>query len=636
VSGRRSLSFTVALSALPILAAPACHRARGGCGPGPPIVLLAPSAPVGFDAPFIVEAQPQCAEARAGTISWRQISGPPAPPLTASDGGFSLRGRTPTLAQSLGGTPPWGVVPLSPRTQGEIILEATFRDGRGHEERHQARVLAAARARGLPNLALNTRVYLGGAGWRLEARPPGSTAALEGGSGTASLLPDVAGDWRLIDGAGRPLTLRSARYDETPLDCGRAGCHTALVTASAGSRMATVLARGLSPALDGEGALFGAGYPDCAVACHATGEPGVADGGFAHVMSEQGLTSPSGRRWEAVPRALRRLGGVGCLACHGPGALPEASARWSVLRADVCATCHDAPPRYGHAAAWRTTAMARADRQPRAARTPACARCHTTWGFLATLDPEAAKVDRRPPSEVGPVGITCAACHAVHDHTGGGAAPPLLRPTRRPALLADVALPASAAKSLICLTCHTPEVGDAGAEGDGIPTASAAALWLGRGGLDPATGAALNGPAAHAAVAGGCIACHRAGPTTVDHGAGHAFAVDHAACPSCHTRGLPPTEDLRARAQGLWRAQALADVRQQQAPVADHDDRPPHARAARLDRATPLGRAAWNVALVLEDPAAAAHNAPYARLLLVAAEQTLNANPAPAAQGGRP
>jgi hypothetical protein len=48
-----------------------------------------------------------------------------------------------------------------------------------------------------------------------------------------------------------------------------------------------------------------------------------------------------------------------------------------------------------------------------------------------------------------------------------------------------------------------------------------------------------------------------------------------------------------------------------------------------LDRATPLGRAAWDVALVLEDPAAAAHNAPYARLLLAAAERALN-------EGGRP
>ena len=34
-----------------------------------------------------------------------------------------------------------------------------------------------------------------------------------------------------------------------------------------------------------------------------------------------------------------------------PGALPEA--RWSILRADVCAYCHDAPPRYGHVEGWR-------------------------------------------------------------------------------------------------------------------------------------------------------------------------------------------------------------------------------------------------------------------------------------------
>jgi hypothetical protein len=52
---------------------------------------------------------------------------------------------------------------------------------------------------------------------------------------------------------------------------------------------------------------------------------------------------------------------------------------------------------------------------------------------------------------------------------------------------------------------------------------------------------------------------------------------------------------------------------------------PPHAVRATIDATTPRGRAAWNVALVLEDPAADRHNAPYARALLDAAERFLDA-----------
>ena len=251
---------------------------------------------------------------------------------------------------------------------------------------------------------MGARIHLGGDGWHVTARPAGSTATLDAAAGAASLLPDVAGDWRLADGSGHTLALRTARYDETPLDCGRAGCHADIAAAAARSPMTTVMARGLAAAPDG-GRAFGPGYPTCAIACHATGEPGVTDGGFTHVAAELGPAGDPRRSWDELPGALRRLGGVGCLACHGPAAIPEASARWSVLRADVCAVCHDAPPRYGHVAAWRGTRMAHADRDARAASDRACARCHTTWGFVETMERFPGErdrpVDRRPPAHAG-------------------------------------------------------------------------------------------------------------------------------------------------------------------------------------------------------------------------------------------
>jgi hypothetical protein len=621
---RRGLALAVVAAA-----APACGRPHAACDGVARVALVAPVAPVGFDADFTVEARPLCPEARAGAITWRATAGGAAVALSTSDGGFSARGRTPALAAALGATPPWGVVPLSPRTRGEVLIEATWRDARGAEERHEARVVAAPRARGLPNTALGARVYLGGAGWHVTARPAGAGGALEASGGATSLVPDAVGDWRLVDGAGRALTLRAGRYEDTPLDCGRAECHAAVAAASVASPMTTVLARGLAPAASGHGPAFGDGYPGCALACHATGEPGLADGGFSNVTGALDLDVDAlgARRWETLPRPLRRLGGVGCLACHGPGALPEASARWSILRADVCATCHDAPARYGHVQAWRMTRMSRADHDARAATEPACARCHTTSGFLARVAPEGAAIDRRAPADVaadvGPIGVTCAACHAVHEHgaPGHAPAPALLRTVPRPALLAGAAVPAPAEKSQVCLGCHAPDAADA------APAASAAALWLGRGGLEPATGAALPGPAPHAAVAGGCVGCHQTGPA-VERGAGHAFVAGGAACERCHPQRLA-ADDLAARAR--WLARALAERSRLSLPEGDE---PPHARSMRLDLRTPLGRAAWDVALVLEDPSAAAHNAPYARLLLATAERALNGGGAMGKPGG--
>jgi len=116
--------------------------------------------------------------------------------------------------------------------------------------------------------------------------------------------------------------------------------------------------------------------------------------------------------------------------------------------------------------------------------------------------------------------------------------------------------------------------------------ASAAALWLGRGGLDPATGAALPGPTPHASLGGGCVACHQAGPTALERGAGHAFVADRASCARCHATALP-IDDLAVRARMLWTAWRTRAGQ----PAASGSD-PPHAAATRLDRATPLGRAA--------------------------------------------
>src|SRR4029079_9878458 len=130
--------------------------------------------------------------------------------MDVTNDGFQLTGRLASLAQTVGAVP-WGVVPLSPRTRGEIALVATWADNRGANIAREIRVAAADRSRGLPNTPVGVRTYLGGASWQVTARPAGSSAALGKTGGGASLLPDVSGDWRLADGDGRTLALRAGR-----------------------------------------------------------------------------------------------------------------------------------------------------------------------------------------------------------------------------------------------------------------------------------------------------------------------------------------------------------------------------------------------------------------------------------------
>lgn len=568
-------------------------------------------AQVGYDAPFEIRATPRCPEAAALRPAWHATSGAPLRETRVSPDGRTFSARTVSFDDALGRPAPWGVVPISPRTRGETDVEFSFEDGDRRQHTRMIRVSAAARARGLPNVALGTRLYLGGRDFHVVLAPNGAKASVEMSGGHATLAPDARGKWTLADADGRLLRLVAGKYDETPLDCGRSDCHAALSDVARTSPMATVFERGLD-------ARFGGDYPACAFGCHTLGEPGIDDGGFEGVLDDLGRTPNDLARtgFHDLPPQLRRLGGVGCLGCHGPGAIPEESARYAVLAADVCATCHDAPPRYGHVVAWRTSRMARADADVQASSTAECARCHTTWGFLG-------RPERRPRAGTEPLGIGCAACHAVHptssEHgvsAGATCAAALLRDAPVPERLAK-GFDARADRSKICLGCHTPEPNDKG------PSATAGALWAGRGGVDPATGAPLEGAAPHTAVGGGCIGCHRSGPPELERGAGHAFRTASKECTPCHAPGRSD-RSIRSRAEALWKSLESGGV-PPRIPI------PLHAAGRALDLGTARGRASWNVALVLEDPAADAHNAPYARRLLDSAEKVLGA-----ATGGSP
>ncbi len=567
------------------------HRLRALFAAGPRVRVL------GFDEPLEIRAEPACPSAADASATLAVIGGEPLGSVAVADGGRALGLRTlppGSLAPHVG----HGIVPIAAGEVGRTAIELMIRlrDGRTH--RSTLEVTATSRASGLGNVAVTHPVLLRGDELRLSEVPDGSRADLRAVGSLFELVPDVTGRFVVEDGRGRRTVIESGAYDQTPLDCGRAGCHGTIARSAASSPMTHAYARDL----DGPRALAD---PGCALRCHTTGEPGTRDGGFQQVKDELDLAPP--HAFSDLPRALRRLGGVGCLACHGPSAIPDQSSRFALLGRGVCAVCHDAPPSYGHVRALEASRMATADHDPRTRAAP-CARCHTTFGALG-------RDSHRPPDDTT-LGLGCATCHDVHPHetersSTSGVRPSLLRALPVPAALG--ALPEGlAGASRVCLNCHAP------ADAEGPPEASAAALMLGRGGVDPKTGEALSGTAPHASASQGCLSCHAEGPEGLGRGANHAFAAGTAACAACHA--APPARDrtLAARARDL--AERLGAPRQ-----TPRNGEPPHATGAARPPDVALGRALRDVKLVLEDPAADVHNPSYARMLLAAAEAALSA-----------
>jgi hypothetical protein len=564
---------------------------------------------VGYGETFRIDAR-----AKAGEIVWTQIAGEPLESIAVADRGFRFSARMPSLGALVPGELPWGIVPISPRTRGEAVLEAEYRPASGSGSvRRSIRVAAAARSRGLPNVPVGQRLYLGGSGWHLASGPANAAAAVREVHGVSTFTPDQSGLFTLNDAKSRALRVQAGRYDDTLLDCARTGCHLELSASIERSPMTYALARLLERPTTAQA-------PACALACHATGEPGTHDGGFLDVSHELGSSAPLDgvKDIGSLPRPLRRLGGVGCLACHGPSALPEADARWSILRSDVCAYCHDAPRRYGHVAGWRESAMATADRDPNARDRLECAGCHTTWGFLARTGATPAEHPdaRRPPDGTGALGIACAACHDPHAPAGPSSPRALLRPVFVSAAFDDLPEPGRT-KSAACLACHGSDVGAP------LARASSALIVAGRGGVDPDTGAPLSGPSPHASVSNGCVGCHREGPADLEAGSNHAFRASRAQCATCHKVAPALPASLEAEARELWgRLVALGVIEN----GAVSPSRPPHASASiRSHERSALARAALNVSLVLEDPSADAHNLPYARMLLARSKQSMAA-----------
>ena len=541
--------------------------------------------PVGFDTVFAIQVEHGCAEQGRGRITWQQLEGAPLVELSTAREGFELRARTPSFAAL--NREPWpGIVPFSPRTQGRVVLEALWQGPDASPIRRTIAIVATSRSTGLSSVAVSQQVMLSGSDWRVQKAPPAGHAQVHASGALAAFTPDAPGRWTLEQDNGQTLVLQALWHDKTPYDCGRSECHGAIAETTRTSPMSSALQRQLEAP---EPAAIG-----CVLDCHVLGERGLHDGGFSDVAAQLGFSWSAGTRWDDLPQPLRRLGGVRCTACHGPGVLPEPEGRELVLRSDVCATCHDAPPRYVHVEQWRASSMARSDVTP-GTRTGACAGCHTTAGFLERVT---GRSPRPHNADLPPIGIACAACHAPHSEHRGAR---LVRDTPGGAL---------------CVECHEQRADDS------LASAPSGALPQGQVRVPTADGdgwEVLRADGAHSKLPGGCVACHGATPEgRVDH----SFRVDRRTCTPCHAAGTEP--QLAAGASDLQqRARALAQALEPACAASKPTSQPAHAAPSPVHcKAAHQTRAMFELSLLLEDSAAFVHNPKLARLLLQDAEHS--------------
>ena len=250
---------------------------------------------------------------------------------------------------------------------------------------------------------------------------------------------DVTGLYEFIEErSGTRLIFEAGPWDTIPRDCDRLECHPSEQVEWAKTRHARALDDRLDQATPEP-------FGERCLLCHTVGwDPGARTGGFDDSATDIGVhvrdAWPGGAA--ALPRDLRRVANVWCIACHGPGRLPEHGKRPMVVRVGVCAQCHDAPPKYPRTAEWRTTRMSRPITDP-ARLDERCAGCHTAQGAVLRLR---GRIGYDVPADLAEP-VTCQVCHLAH--TGEEH---LLRRTGTVATVSGVLF--EAGKGATCLGCH--------------------------------------------------------------------------------------------------------------------------------------------------------------------------------------
>jgi len=501
-------------------------------------------AEVGFGAEVTlsVELSPPDPDAR---VTWEQTEGPKV--AVDDTTGPSLHFRTPTF-ESLGvdvtGQTPGGLVLLPAQTP--VIAFRVTVSTRGRHAVTRAHVRTAYPQPEWPRALVGVDRYFGAGRvaapeWKLAERPPRSSVELLAGDhATARLRPDVPGKYVIEESSSAErFEIRSGGYFGAK-QCGRGACHPLQFAEWYGTKHATVMERGLRGEL-------GDSYDETCWPCHALGAGGLAlitrgfDAALIQAMEHEKLADSG--ELGPPPDAARGFSGVQCEHCHGPGRY------WTGYSSNVCAICHDAPPRYDLMQAWRRSVADErilADDAP--ARTSGCSGCHSAQGFARTaatwgaVAAPAITDDPRSPH-------ACLGCHDPHRGAGAG----MLR------VVAGPDAPAVTGPARVCVTCHRGIDATSVIWLDGFARAAAPhpgmieEIILGRLGGE--------GPAPHADVTNLCVGCHMTeGAGKAAHSLrvlaedGKPLAPQACAGADCHDDGVPEAPLLAGELRRARRA----------------------------------------------------------------------------------
>jgi hypothetical protein len=350
-----------------------------------------------------------------------------------------------------------GVVALSAHQAGRVVfsLEATSA-GAGDRLQRTVEVIPAFPSAAWPRAAPGVDLYLGAGPWEIRqgrmqisptrfphlsrARWPATAQALDAEWNTLRHGP--SGETELKVRSGPWIGHR---------DCGRFDCHPKEHQGWLSTAHASAFERGidgrLSPALGERGP-----FREHCLPCHTLGlQPGADNDGFDDRARAAGWTFPkvlARGNWLHVPGAVKDRANVQCESCHGPGWY------YTGYGDDICAQCHDHPPRYLKVAQLRRNKMVRSHRSLQAAelgdRSRVCRDCHVGQDYLRSIRGHRSASKPVLEVEVPPRGVTCPVCHDPHS----AGCDKQLR------FCGEVEIPGrtfDAGKGALCISCHTGE-----------------------------------------------------------------------------------------------------------------------------------------------------------------------------------
>ncbi len=422
-----------------------------------PTVSLSSQYQVGFGTVVNLSATVSDPDGDAVTCTWSQTGGPT---VTITPNGCNASFTTKALTDLVTLENRFGIVGISPESQGSYSIKVTVSDGKGGSANVTATVTSASPNAGIRNIPVGVAVYLNSGhddpnSWTctINGNPCSSSVFSGETTRTPRLQPDTSGTYVLKEGTNT-LTIYSGTWQGViGQESFCTTCHNDTIapdkfTPWAGTGHASMFADGIDGKLGY--------YSSACIKCHTVGYDTAANnGGFDDVASTEGWTFPSPLQlgnWTSMKinyPEVAQLANIQCENCHGPqkkgsgytdahtdsstSAFESARITFS---ASMCAQCHDAPTHHVYVNEWASSGHANlelareeATWEARGNSAAHCGRCHAGQGFVKWLP----QVKAGNPGNITPfnstiateVGLrdalvqpqTCQTCHDPHDAT---------------------------------------------------------------------------------------------------------------------------------------------------------------------------------------------------------------------------